>query len=487
MKAATEVRWMDLEQRQREEITARLVGLIPGQDPEVWWDLMPPETQRDWLWHDAHPTEDTWSAGIEALSRQADEATADEFAAITACLELPHGGGSHVMFPPVKAAMSNDAPPLHEEWAGRRLRLTPASAIVLKPVRWLWDQRIPMGSLSLLAGREGIGKSTLAYWLAAQVTRGELAGCCEDNPRAVIVVATEDSWAHTIVPRLIGAGANLELVFRADVVEGSDVDGAMSLPEDLEELEKNAEAVKAALILLDPLTSRLGHQLDTHKDADVRRALEPLTAIADRVGASVLGIIHVNKSGGGDALNAVMGSRAFTAVARSVLFALKSPEDEDEKYLGLTKSNLGRSDLPTLKYRIVTEKVADTPDGDVFTGKVEWTGETDQSISEALSAVNDGPSKQTAVDRAARWLEDHLGAHGGSAPSDEVKLAGKEAGHSDRTLKRAKVQLGVDVKSIGYPRKTHWVLKSEVGPSGERAAVGPSTDGGPPAELEKPS
>ena len=58
----------------------------------------------------------------------------------------------------------------------RRLRLTRASSIEVRPVHWLWDQRLPLGSLSLIGGREGIGKSTLAYQLAADVTQGRLPG-----------------------------------------------------------------------------------------------------------------------------------------------------------------------------------------------------------------------------------------------------------------------------------------------------------------------
>ena len=43
------------------------------------------------------------------------------------------------------------------------------------------------------------------------MTRGTLQGACQGNPRAVIVAATEDSWEHTIVPRLMAAGADLNL------------------------------------------------------------------------------------------------------------------------------------------------------------------------------------------------------------------------------------------------------------------------------------
>jgi len=45
-----------------------------------------------------------------------------------------------------------------------------------------------------LAGREGIGKSSIAIAIAAQITRGQLPGVYFGEPRAVIIAATEDSW-----------------------------------------------------------------------------------------------------------------------------------------------------------------------------------------------------------------------------------------------------------------------------------------------------
>jgi hypothetical protein len=41
----------------------------------------------------------------------------------------------------------------------RRIVLTAASKIKPQRVQWLWDARIPLGTLALLAGREGLGKS----------------------------------------------------------------------------------------------------------------------------------------------------------------------------------------------------------------------------------------------------------------------------------------------------------------------------------------
>ena len=118
------------------------------------------------------------------------------------------------------------------------MRLTPASAIAIRPVRWLWEDRLSLGTLSLLGGREGVGKTLLAYTLAADLTRGSLPGVYLGQPRSVLVAATEDSWEHTITPRLMAAGADLTRVFRVDVVAPDDVPLSLSLPQDVAALEQ---------------------------------------------------------------------------------------------------------------------------------------------------------------------------------------------------------------------------------------------------------
>ncbi len=298
----------------------------------------------------------------------------------------------------------------------RRVTLTRASSIQVRPVHWVWQERVPLGALSLVAGREGIGKSSITYTLAAEVTRGTLPGIHHGKPQAVVVCATEDSWAHTVVPRLMAAGADLDLVMRADVVTSDNGLGSLSLPADLAAVELALREVDAALLLLDPLMSRLDASLDSHKDQEVRQALEPLTSLADRTGVTILGIIHVNKGTGNDPLTSVMGSRAFTAVARSVLYVMRDPEDEAVRLLGQAKNNLGRDDLPTLTFTLEPAKVADTDEGEVWTSRVRWTGETSQRITEALAAATQDPETRTQVDECQVWLRDYLTGQGGQAP-----------------------------------------------------------------------
>lgn len=372
-------------------------------------------------------------------------------------------------------APDEEPPPDPTREEGRRVTLTSAATIKPRPVFWLWQGRLALGTLSLLAGREGLGKSTCAYWIAARITRGELPGEFAGTPRAVLVAATEDSWEHTIVPRLMAADADLERVYRVDVTTDLGVHVGLSLPRDLVALERNAAEVGAALLLLDPLMSRLG-SLDTHRDAEVRLALEPLVSVADRARMSVLGLIHHNKSGSADPLQLVMGSKAFTAVARSVHTVVPDPDDESDtrRLFGTPKNNLGRTDLPTLAFTIVGHPV-DTDEGPAWTGRLEWGEDSAVSIRDAMRRASDDDHADDTSE-AAGWLSDYLESKGGRAPSSDVKRAAKAAGIRDRALHNARKRLRLSTPAEGFPRVTWWELPEPRGRSGDSGDAPPRGD-----------
>lgn len=76
---------------------------------------------------------------------------------------------------------------------------------------WLWPGYVPRGTLSLLDGNPGLGKSFIALDLAARVTRGWLmppAGGAKGNtePANVLILNAEDDPARTLRPRLEALG-----------------------------------------------------------------------------------------------------------------------------------------------------------------------------------------------------------------------------------------------------------------------------------------
>ncbi|MFT4188709.1 MAG: AAA family ATPase [Aeromicrobium sp.] len=352
--------------------------------------------------------------------------------------------------------MSEDYAPLE-----RRAVVTWASEIEPEPVVWAWAEgglgRIPAGSLSMAAGREATGKSSFGIWLAAQVTRGTLPGSLHGTPRRVLYGAVEDSWRKTIVARFIAAGADLDRVGRFEVVNEVGDHLTLSLPSDLALLEQTITAHEVALVVVDPLVSAVNVK-DTHKESDVRTALDPLARLADRTGAVVLGIGHFNKAGGTDAANLITGSGAFKNVPRSVFgFARDESSDDDRRIITQVKNSLGRSDLPSLAYRIEGATVT-TPKGPTETGRLVMLGESAVTVAEALRNAGTDPEERDDRRDAAAWVVDYLVECGGEAPSKDVYRAGQAAGGwSKDQLKRAKGRL-VESRKSGMGSGWVWTL-----------------------------
>ncbi|KAF2778581.1 AAA family ATPase [Streptomyces sp. OM5714] len=349
---------------------------------------------------------------------------------------------------------------LDEPQPARTLRLTRASDIEPEPVVWAWldegEGRIPAGALTVAAGREGTGKSSFGMWMAAQITRGLLPGNFQDRPRAVFYVAVEDSWKQTIVPRLIGAGANLDLVYRVEAVEAEYGETTLSLPQDNSLMEKAIAEHDVALVVLDPLMSCIGKGIDTHRERDVRTALDPLARMADRTGAVLLGIAHFNKGSGTDPASLITGSGAFKNVPRAV-FGFAKDDDNDCRVMTQAKNSLGRADLPSLSYNILSAEVP-TRTGIAYVGRFVFTGQSTRSVDEILAAGYE--TDRGERDDAAEWLRGYLMDQGGEAPAQDVKKAAAADDISVRTLQRAMGKAGVVSARSGFGKGSVWRIEA---------------------------
>jgi hypothetical protein len=362
---------------------------------------------------------------------------------------------------------------------GRRLKVTRASDITMKATRWLWEQYgtkwIPLGALALLGGREGVGKSTTSYDCVAKITRGLLPGHLNGTPKSVIVCATEDARAETIVPKLVGAAADLERVLRVDSVSPEGFEGALSLPADVQRLRQLIGEEDVAFVLLDPLLSTLDIKLDSHKDAEVRMALEPLSRLAQDTQVSMLGLIHENKSNAADLLTRIMGSRAFTAVVRAVLYCARHEDELDDLFdryvFGQLKSNLGPRAKSGVKYHIESAHVGHDDDLNlpIWNSKVVWDGLTDESIQDIVTAQEKrkakSPNVESAQSKAEKWLEAYLSEHG-LTPSKKVKAMAGRDGHSEASIKRAADAMDIHIGKIpGTRNETTWELPQPFTPT----------------------
>jgi hypothetical protein len=296
---------------------------------------------------------------------------------------------------------------------GKRLRLIRGSEITPKIARWLWkdDQgfgRIPLGEVSVAAGRGNVGKSPFALWLAARLTRGELPGQLYGTPVDALIYASEDSHDHTTVPRLIAADADM---VRVHLIYGTATDADPDIPlnwtGDLPLIREAIIELGAQFLVIDPLFDVYRSGANTDKVDDVRTGLRPLVAMAHETGTSVLGLAHFNKQRTGDIASLLSGSHALRDVVRAVIaFAVDA---DGVRMLGQDKNNLGRSgsDVPVLTYDMTSVNVE--IEGQLISQPVfTITGTTDVTMGDVLSGS--GGIQAGELPRDLEWLFDLIAA-----------------------------------------------------------------------------
>ncbi len=190
----------------------------------------------------------------------------------------------------------------------------------------------------------------------------------------------------------------------------------------------------------------------------MRTALEPLVRMADQTGCAVVGLAHFNKSASADALNLITGSRAFSAVARAVIAIARDESAGDGScVMSQAKNNLGRLDLPSLRYIIESAEVP-TDDGPTQAGRLVFTGESDRSVSDILGDGLGEGDQRAERDEAAEWLRDYLIRHGGEAAWADLRKAARAEGIAERTLQRARPRARVVAEKTGFPARSVWRL-----------------------------
>lgn len=354
-------------------------------------------------------------------------------------------------FPPLEDGEAQPAKPRHEVILLNGADLTP------EPVRWLWPNWLALGKLHILAGAPGQGKTTIALAMAATVTVG---GRWPDGSRCqpgnVLVWSGEDDPADTLLPRLLAAGADKHRVY---FVSGTRLNGEVQSfdpARDMAALEAQAVAIGGvSLIMVDPVVSAVAG--DSHKNTEVRRALQPLVDLASRMNAAAVGISHFSKGGqGSDPASRVVGSIAFTAVARVVLVAAKVKSEDgnnDRRILARGKSNIGPDD-GGFEYHIEQSE----PLPGIKVSYIAWGKSVEGSARELLSDADDLPSTENdTTDDAADMLRAELTGETWTG-ADAASTPLKAAGFTKKQIWNASKKLAVIRKKGGMGGGWYWRL-----------------------------
>lgn len=365
--------------------------------------------------------------------------------------------------PPDMGAAARRHDRTHPRYEGdkRRIKTTRAADIRTERIDWLVDCWIPKASVTLLAGREGIGKSTIAVDWAAQATTGKLSG----TPMNVGYVVTEDSRSHTVVPRLKAAGADLErvLFLDADMPDDDDptvrYEGVLDLPQDFPILADTIRENNIGLLILDAAKSVMSSKLDGNSDTAIRQFLEPMHRAAQDTGCTFIGLAHFGKRETADTGKLILGSSAWSQVARSVISVAADPDTGTVKVWN-SKANLAPR-TRTVEAEVVTETIRTDDGQDTDVGRIRWGAECEEDGSSLLAPDSDrAPDDEAEVRMVAL---DYLEAHGGNAPANEVLKATRAAGLNDGTVKNKRGKIGITTRKVGK----EWMWSIESSPGGK--------------------
>lgn len=250
--------------------------------------------------------------------------------------------------------------------AGRVVSSRGADTITPRRLRWLWrdelDSYVVVSALTLFAGRGDVGKSTTAWWVAAQLSQGKLPGECFGTPADVHIYATEDEYADTIVPRLIAAGAAMSRVHVLFASDGDDDELPIDWQSDLPAIRDDMRKHSSVALIVDPIISTLPAGANANHETDIRPALTALKRMLAEIGAAGIGIAHFNKNTDGDLDNAVSGAAAWRNIPRSVI-AFVRDKAASQLLFGPIKSNGSRTrTVRTYELTSVTVATSDGPD-----------------------------------------------------------------------------------------------------------------------------
>ena len=324
-------------------------------------------------------------------------------------------------------------------WERRMLTsLTPfqlISEVSPKEAEYLIEPYLPLGMLTVLGGVSGVGKTWLALYWAAQISRS----FATEERGAVYYFTQENDPAVVLRPRLEALDAETERVIIQRI---GDTSQALTL--DDERLEAAANALPPRLVIFDPIQSYLGARVEMNKANQVRPILDWLGRFAQRHQCAVVLVSHMAKpsQNNGDALDRLLGSSDFRNAARSIVIVGRDPDDPEVRVFAHAKNSLGQPG-PSRRYRV-------GDDGVLMLGECEWTA--NDIIKVAGRSTAGRPA--TSLAAATEALQELIGEKGWTSVEDVKKLC-TDKGLSMASMYRARTEMNLKMMRNGH--KAWWI------------------------------
>ncbi len=216
-------------------------------------------------------------------------------------------------------------------------QMVPFSEIPEEKLEFLWYPYICLGTLGLLDGDPGDGKSQFTAWLCAHVSKGETLPNGEKlKPANCFLLNFEDLKGAVIKPRLMANGADLSRVFIQTV--------AFDLSKEMTDwLDGEIAEKQVRLVFIDPIQATMTG-VDGNSNIQVREFMSRLGEIADRRRCAIICVRHFGKGPQEQAMKKGLGSTDFVGISRNQFGLVRRNDDVRGFILLHLKTNFEKGD-----------------------------------------------------------------------------------------------------------------------------------------------
>ena len=228
---------------------------------------------------------------------------------------------------PTRAMITESA-----EYTDEDLTLIPMDEVEETEVEWLIPGYIVKGTLNVIFGSGGIGKTSVWTAIAASISTGKqcfLEGSefpldQQREPGTVLFFSSEDQISKSLHKRLRKSGGDMKKIFSLELSDKrfSKVHFNSRFLEDL------IRKYKPVLIVFDPLQSFIPPDVNMSSRNAMRQCCQALIGYGETYGVTSIIICHSNKRSGVSGRDRMSDSSDIWDIARCVLAVGTTPDDK---------------------------------------------------------------------------------------------------------------------------------------------------------------
>ena len=328
----------------------------------------------------------------------------------------------------VYKALCAAAPLYGAESAGAKADIVCIADVEDKDVEWLWENRVPLDVITGLEGNPGCGKSWIGLNIAACGSRGRepftKKKCAPFNTVYMGVEMPESAVRRRYMN--MGGDPKRLSIFKG-VINADGSTGPITL-DNIPMIERTVTQMKSKLLIIDPIQSFLGSNVDMHRANETRPVLDELTKMAGRQNMAILIIRHTRKaSEGGRAIHQGMGSIDIAGTFRSIFAVGTAADNHNERAM----IHIKPYETPR------TDSLAFTVnDKDIKHSKLVWKGVSHLTVADLTAP--EGAKKKSEISRVKDYMLERFDSVEKIAFSELV-----DAGFKEHNIRRARNELGL--------------------------------------------